>query len=310
MTDSWHALAPGSPTVKGPRTRWVLAFQVARQQMGVLRSADQPGAVLDVCPREQERPRHRVSQDGELSRTDQGSPAIPPHCCRRMDRIVWDQFQGKRGVIPLDRPVTWTCKIAWRRARPRARSPQGDGELCLRQPSANACPRCGRDARAPRGGMDLQDRVEMRSSPSAEPGGRRGALPASAVGQRVPPMRAGRPRSQGRNGPARSRGDAPGLGRGARRATGRFAYVSCRPTRVPDAGETPALPGEDRRVPPMRARRPRSQGKIGATMRKMLVAMRAMLVAGATTGTKRHRRELRKPLDNRHTISRLWDPVR
>jgi hypothetical protein len=101
---------------------------------------------------------------------------------------------------PSDRPVTWTGKIAWRCARPRARSPQGDGALCLRQLSANACPRCGRDARAPRGRTDLQDRVEMRPASGAEPAGRRGALPTPAVGQRVPPMRARRPRSQGKIG--------------------------------------------------------------------------------------------------------------
>jgi hypothetical protein len=96
----------------------------------------------------------------------------------------------------------------------------------------------------------------MRPASGAEPGGRRGARHMPATDQCVFRMRAGRPRSQGRIGaggasPQRvanpGAGDAPGLGRGARRATGSQAYASHRPTRLPDAGGTPALPGENRR---------------------------------------------------------------
>jgi hypothetical protein len=124
-------------------------------------------------------------------------------------------------------------------------------------------------------------RLEMRSSPSAKPAGRRGAKHTSTVGQRAPRMRAGRPRSQGKTGadapedaelglgvPRKAVayptvGDALGLERGARRATGSEAYVNRWPARTPDAGGTPALPGEDRRgrAGKCRAGARRSQGR-------------------------------------------------
>jgi hypothetical protein len=129
--------------------------------------------------------------------------------------------QGRR---PAASPGTCRdCRVwahcihhAWRCARPRARSLEGDGTVRLRQLSANGVPGCGRDARAPKGGGPprLQARVAI-----------------AVAGRTAYP----------------TVGDAPGLGRGAWRATGRFAYASRRPTGSPDAGGTPALPREEGR---------------------------------------------------------------
>jgi hypothetical protein len=133
---------------------------------------------------------------------------VRPLCRHRLD--------GRRGVIRLDISGTPACRTAWKNARPRARSPQGDGEPCLSPAATQRSPDAGEDARAPRG----------RSAPVH---GRRLIEPATTGPQANP-----RP------------GEALVPERGARRATGDHA-----PHQPPRNGprmraRTPALPGEDR----------------------------------------------------------------
>jgi hypothetical protein len=172
---------------------------------------------------------------------------------------------------------------AWRGARPRARSPQGDGRPGLSPASAQPAPDAGGDARAPRRRALPVPRVERRSASSAEPAGRRGdtarlshqpnapqdagedaraprrgALPVPRVERRsassaepagrrgtrpITSLRAtragcgrGRPRSQEGSLASPTRGEALGLERGARRATGDQAYHQPPRNGAQDAG--------------------------------------------------------------------------
>jgi hypothetical protein len=217
------------------------------------------------------RPRARSPQGDERRCIPQPPADTVPGCGRGRPRSQGGATRQSR---------TWRC------ARPRARSPQGDERRCIRQPPADTVPGCGRDARAPREGP-IPD-LEMRSSPSAEPAGRREAMHTPTASRHGPRMRArtpalpggaqsrtwrcarprarspqgderrcipqppadtvpgcgrGRPRSQGGRPANPGPGDALVPERGARRATGSNAYPNRRPTRPPDAGETPALPG-------------------------------------------------------------------
>jgi hypothetical protein len=70
-------------------------------------------------------------------------------------------------------------------------------------------PRCGRDARAPRGALHIP-RLEMRPASGAEPAGRQGAVPTPATSQRSSRCGRGRPRSQRRPVCPRA-GGAPAL---------------------------------------------------------------------------------------------------
>jgi hypothetical protein len=107
--------------------------------------------------------------------------------------------------------------------------------------------------------------LERRPASGAEPAGRRGTVPVASLRATVTGCGRGRPRSQGETGADAPEdadqeigvprgavaystpGEAPGLGRGAHRATGSEAYVERWPTRTR-----------------MRAGRPRSQGETGA----------------------------------------------
>jgi hypothetical protein len=155
----------------------------------------------------------------------------------------------------------------WRCARPRARSPQGDGGPCLLPDFAQSAPDAGGDARAPRG--------KMPSWGSALPGGH----PANpTAGDALVPERGARRATGGqayhqlpRDGPKDAGGDArgprgkmpswgsalpkgnpanptpgetPGLGRGARRATGDQAYHQLPRDGPQDAGEDARAPRE------------------------------------------------------------------
>jgi hypothetical protein len=133
--------------------------------------------------------------------------------------------------VPRQSP-TWRC------ARPRARSPQGDGEPWHTSTAGQHAPRMrARTPALPGGAPPIPD-LEMRSSPSAEPAGRRGTRHTPATDQRDPR----RPRSQGGVLPIpdleiRSSPSAEPAGR-----PGAVAYVNRRPTRSPDAGEDARAP--------------------------------------------------------------------
>jgi hypothetical protein len=118
---------------------------------------------------------------------------------------------------------------AWRGARPRARSPQGDGRPGLSPASAQPAPDAGGDARAPRRGALPVPRVERRSASSAEPGGRRETRPITSLRATGPKMRAGTPALPG-EGPMRmtARSHAP-----RKRASGIFIQHSAPKTKRP-----------------------------------------------------------------------------
>jgi hypothetical protein len=150
------------------------------------------------------------------------------------------------------------CRFhGWRCARPRARSPQGDGEPCLLPASAQRSQDAGGDARAPRGASPIP-RLERRSSPSAEPGGRRGTMYIPAVNQRSP--RCGRDARAPRGDAADpTGGDALVPERGARRATGSHVHPSREPTVPKMRARTPAPPGSPRQSHGWRCARPRAR---------------------------------------------------
>jgi hypothetical protein len=157
------------------------------------------------------------------------------------------QFDVKRGVIPGDSAATLVGETTGRCARPRARSPQGDGELCLSPAAAPRSPDAGEDARAPRGKLALARHLERRSSPSAEPAGRRGTMPITSRRATVAGCGRGRPRSQGEAGAGAPLGEALVPERGARRATGNYAYHQPPRHGRGMRARTPALPGGCRR---------------------------------------------------------------
>jgi hypothetical protein len=243
-----------------------------------------PADTAPGCGRDARAPREGPIPDLEMRSSPSAEPAgrreamHTPTAGRHGPRMRARRPRSQGGATRQSR--TWRC------ARPRARSPQGDERRCIRQPPADTVPGCGRDARAPREGP-IPD-LEMRSSPSAEPAGRREAMHTPTASRHGPRMRArtpalpggaqsrtwrcarprarspqgderrcipqppadtvpgcgrGRPRSQGGRPANPGPGDALVPERGARRATGSNAYPNRRPTRPPDAGETPALPG-------------------------------------------------------------------
>jgi hypothetical protein len=81
------------------------------------------------------------------------------------------------------------------------RSPQGDGEPCLSPASPQCAPRCGRGRPRSQGGPLPVPRLEMRSSSSAEPAGRRGAVPMGSL-PAMRPQDAGEDARAPRGGPA------------------------------------------------------------------------------------------------------------
>jgi hypothetical protein len=163
----------------------------------------------------------------------------------------------------------------WRCARPRARSPQGDGVPCLPQPPIDALPGCGRDARAPRGDLAnsrpgdalVPERGARRATGNDAYPSPQSTLPGCGRDARAPrgacqcqTWRCARPRARSPQGDGTPRlpqppidalpgcgrdaraprgtrpGDALVPERGARRATGCHAYPSHQSTRSPDAG--------------------------------------------------------------------------
>jgi hypothetical protein len=130
----------------------------------------------------------------------------------------------------------------WRCARPRARSPQGDERRCIPQPPADTVPGCGRGRPRSQGGRQSRTWRCARPRARSPQGDERRCIPQPPA-DTVPGCGRGRPRSQGGRPANPGPGDALVPERGARRATGSNAYPNRRPTRPPDAGETPALPG-------------------------------------------------------------------
>jgi hypothetical protein len=111
-----------------------------------------------------------------------------------------------------------------------------------RQPPTNAFPGCGRGRPRSQGGRQSRTWRCARPRARSPQGDERRCIPQPPA-DTVPGCGRGRPRSQGGRPANPGPGDALVPERGARRATGSNAYPNRRPTRPPDAGETPALPG-------------------------------------------------------------------
>jgi hypothetical protein len=148
------------------------------------------------------------------------------------------------------------------RARPGARRATGE-HACARLCFGGSPEDADQEIGVPRGALPIP-RLEMRSSPSAEPTGRRGTVPIASLRATGPKMRAGTPALPGGGLANPTVGDALVPERGARRATGNRAYRQPARDGSQDAGEDARAPrGGPCQSHGWRCARPRAQSPPG-----------------------------------------------